>query len=79
MAAIEFVADKSTRERFDPNLRIGDRIVTRAEGHGLFVRAVGDTIIMAPPLIISESEVSSLVQRLTDAINDMEAEFRDDD
>ena len=79
MAAIEFVADKSTRERFDPNLRIGDRIVTRAEGHGLFVRAVGDTIIMAPPLIISEPEVSSLVQRLTDAINDMEAEFRDDD
>ncbi len=43
---------------------IGTRLVDIAAGKGLFVRAVGDSIVMAPPLIITESEVCELTSRL---------------
>ena len=35
-----------------------------AEKQFLFVRAVGDTIVMAPPLIITTAEVSIMMERL---------------
>ena len=35
-----------------------------AEKQCLFIRAVGDTIVIAPPLIITTAEVSIMIERL---------------
>ena len=41
-----------------------------AQKHSLFIRAIGNTIVLAPPLIISKQEINLLFERLSDAIKD---------
>ena len=49
--------------------------MTRAEAHGVFVRAVGDSVVIAPPLVITEEELEELLARFTLALADTEAAF----
>lgn len=65
MAAVEFVADKSRRQRFDPALKLGARISAAVLQEGLIARAMphGDILGFSPPLVITEAEVGELVQR----------------
>ncbi len=46
----------------------GYDVFTRAFANGLLVRVTGDTVALSPPLIIAESEIDELVQKLGDAI-----------
>lgn len=59
MGAIELV--EKGRVRFDKDLKMGERCRDLAIEHGLVMRAVGDTLIIAPPLVITRSEVDELV------------------
>jgi adenosylmethionine-8-amino-7-oxononanoate aminotransferase len=47
-----------------------------AENHGLFVRAVGDTIVIAPPLITTKGEINELARRLTVSLLETETAVR---
>ncbi len=49
--ALELVKDKSTRERFAPGGRAGAVCRQASLNNGLVMRATGDTMIIAPPLI----------------------------
>jgi adenosylmethionine-8-amino-7-oxononanoate aminotransferase len=68
LAAIEIVADKGTRAKFDPKKRVGERIQARARAEGLLCRAVNDILCFSPPLIITRDEVDLLATRLKTAI-----------
>ena len=48
----------------------GNELMHCAQKHSLFIRAIGNTIVLAPPLIISKQEINLLFQRLSDAIKD---------
>ena len=63
MGAIEIVADKSTRERFDKDLQAGARCRDFCFSNGLVMRAVGDTMIVSPPLIMEHSHIDELVEK----------------
>jgi putrescine---pyruvate transaminase len=54
MAAVELVADKGSKATFDPSLKIADRLANEFRNRGLYTRARGDVIMMAPPLMIPE-------------------------
>lgn len=69
MAALELVADKKTRTRLAPNGEGTLYCRDTAIAGGLMVRAVGDAIISAPPLICSREEVDILMERLTKALD----------
>ncbi|MGB3809583.1 MAG: aspartate aminotransferase family protein [Parvibaculum sp.] len=60
LGAIELVKDKKTRERFDPALEVGYRCRLHCFANGLVMRAIGDTMVLSPPLVISESEIDEL-------------------
>lgn len=64
LGAVEFVADRQTKRRFDPQLNVGARISKAARARGLIVRAMphGDILGFAPPLIVSESEIDEIVE-----------------
>jgi L-2,4-diaminobutyrate transaminase len=64
LGAIEFVADRTTRRRFDPNLKVAARIVKAARDRGLIARGMphGDILGFAPPLVVSESEIDEIVE-----------------
>jgi adenosylmethionine-8-amino-7-oxononanoate aminotransferase len=71
---VEIVADKTTRAPFADGR--GSATVRRhCLEDGLIVRAISDTIAMAPPLVISESEVDHVADVVTAAVRKAEAEL----
>ena len=62
LGAIELVQDKATRKRYEGK---GVGMICRqfCFDNGLIMRAVGDTMIIAPPLVISKSEIDELVTK----------------
>ncbi len=63
VAAIEIVRDRSKRERFHKDLAAGTRCRDICVDNGLVMRAVGDTMIVSPPLIIEDSQIDELVEK----------------
>jgi 4-aminobutyrate--pyruvate transaminase len=69
----EVVADKGTKRSFDLAKGVAARTVAFAQERGLIVRAIGDTVAICPPMIITEDELNELFDRLTLALDDAEA------
>jgi putrescine aminotransferase len=61
VGAIELVKDKQTKQRFDKELDVGTRCRDHCFNSGVVLRAVGDSMICSPPLIITKSEIDELV------------------
>ena len=62
MVSIEIVKDKKTKESFDPALMIGRKIEDAALSHGLILRALGNNLVFAPPFIITQSEITKIIE-----------------
>ena len=75
LAAFELVKDKNSREKLAPDGGGGAHCRDAAIHNNLMVRAVGDSIITAPPLICSRDEIDMLIDRLTRALDHTAAEF----
>ncbi len=61
LGALELVEDKAARRRFAADRRAGTLCRDFCFDNGLIMRAVGDTMILSPPLIITREEVDELV------------------
>jgi len=61
---MQIVQDRDSRSLFDPALGIGQQIGDRTREQGAIVRIIGDRIVLAPPLVITEDEVDQLVGAL---------------
>lgn len=61
VAALEITNDKQARTRFDDQGTAGTVCRDFCFDNGLVMRAVGDTMIISPPLIISKTEIDELV------------------
>ncbi len=70
LAAIEFVADRATKARFDAGLKIGARVSKAARDRGLIARAMphGDILGFAPPLITTRAEVDEIIDLAEKAV-----------
>ena len=62
VAALELVKNKKTRERFN-DLGVGMQCREHCFRNGLIMRAVGDTMIISPPLVITKDEIDELVTK----------------
>lgn len=75
--AIELVADRTTKEPFDPALKLHACIKQAAMERGLMVYPMGGTIdgargdhvLLAPPFIIDSATLDNVVERLGDAVD----------
>jgi 4-aminobutyrate--pyruvate transaminase len=72
IAAIELVTDRQTKQRFSPELKVGDVLRRAATDNGLIVRSLGDVIGVAPPLSLTRSEADELIQKLDRAVKALE-------
>ena len=61
MVGIELVADRATREAFPPDERRGWNVCVAARGHGVWIRPLGDVVVLMPPYCISDESLSGLV------------------
>ncbi len=69
MGALEIVRDKGSRERFAKDLHAGTRCRDRCIETGLVMRAVGDSMIVAPPLVITREQIDELVEKAWQALD----------
>ncbi len=69
MGALELVKDKNSLERFDEDLGVGTICRLNLMTVGLCMRAVGDTVVCAPPLVISRQEVDELIEKTWKALD----------
>ena len=75
--ALEMVEDRLTRQPFAPERKLHAAIKAQAMANGLMVYPMGGTIdgqhgdhiLLAPPFIATEAELSEIVSRLADAVN----------
>jgi len=70
IAAVQLMADKATRTKFDPEGTVGAYVFERAHDHGLIIRNIKDAIAFCPPLIITEDEVREVVARFGKTLDD---------
>jgi len=63
VGAIEIVKDKVSRERFHKDLAAGARCRDFCVNNGVVMRAVGDTMIVSPPLIVENGHIDELVEK----------------
>ncbi len=63
MGALELVANKETLERFDEDKGVGTMCRDFLVNNGLVMRAVGDTIVVAPPLILTHEQADELIDK----------------
>jgi adenosylmethionine-8-amino-7-oxononanoate aminotransferase len=74
---LEIVADRGTKEPFDPKRKLNVQIKREAMARGLMVYpmggtvdgARGDHVLVAPPFIVNEGQVDLIVECLGDAID----------
>jgi adenosylmethionine-8-amino-7-oxononanoate aminotransferase len=79
---VELVADRASKQTFDPALRLHARIKARAMSEGLMVYPMGGTIdgrlgdhvLLAPPFIVTDADLDAIVGRLQRAIDGALAE-----
>ena len=61
VAGLVLVKDKATGERFDSHLGVGMMCRAHCFGNGLIMRAVGDRMIIAPPLTMTHAQIDELI------------------
>ncbi len=75
--ACELVADRASKEPFDPTLRLHARVKAEAMARGLMVYPMGGTIdgrrgdhvLLAPPFIVTDADLDEIVERLAAAVD----------
>ena len=74
---IELVADRASKQPFDPARKIHAKIKAEAMARGLLVYPMGGTagnergdhVLLAPPFIVDEAAVDAIIERLGDAVD----------
>ena len=70
LGALELVQDKDTRTHYDPVGETGTICRDACLRLGLIMRAVGDTMIISPPLIMTKVEIDEMLEKVTKALDE---------
>jgi putrescine aminotransferase len=76
LAAIELVPDKRARRFFEPRGEVGLRMRDNCTRNGLVMRATRDTLFIAPPLVISRSEIDELLSKVVRSLDETATQAR---
>ena len=68
IGGIELVRDKESQEPYAWEERIGVQVCREARKQGLFLRPLGNVVVIFPPLAISHQEITFLMDVVEMAI-----------
>jgi adenosylmethionine-8-amino-7-oxononanoate aminotransferase len=81
LAAVELVADRTTKRPLDPGLSAAKRLQRLARDRGLMIYpgaggdgTAGDQVLVSPPLVVTDDEVDLIVDRFSLALADLRSE-----
>lgn len=70
-AALDLAPSRDRDETFPIAERVGLQVCLRAREHGLLLRPLGDSLLLVPPLCLTEDELGELVHRTARALADV--------
>lgn len=76
LGALELVRRKQPREWFEPRGKVGERCRDISIRNGLVMRATRDTMIIAPPLVITPAQIDELIDKARRTLDDTLDELR---
>jgi adenosylmethionine-8-amino-7-oxononanoate aminotransferase len=76
LVGVELVADRATRRPFPRSARLIEAVMAHATASGLLIYhgtgnadgTNGDTVLLGPPFVVTDSELASIADRLGDAV-----------
>ncbi|MEW6571233.1 MAG: adenosylmethionine--8-amino-7-oxononanoate transaminase [Nitrospirota bacterium] len=68
MAGVELVKDKGSKEPYDWKEKKGWQVAHEARDRGVFIRPLGNVVVIMPPLCISEENLRQLLTVIRDSI-----------
>ena len=68
MAAVEVVADKTTKQLFPPEAGLTQKLTDALLDRGLYTRVALDCICLAPPLVTTDAEIDRIVETVRAAV-----------
>jgi adenosylmethionine-8-amino-7-oxononanoate aminotransferase len=74
MGALEAVKDKATKTPFDGKLSVSERIANACTDLGLICRPLGQSIVLCPPFITTETQMDTMFEKLETALRKVFAE-----
>jgi 4-aminobutyrate---pyruvate transaminase len=66
----ELVQNKATKAAFESQRAVGAKCMQLCQEHGLIVRAVGDTIVLCPPFVVTPNDVDEIFALLERGLDD---------
>ena len=72
MAAVEFVADRETKK----TAGLAPSILRTCQDMGLISRIKGESLLLAPPFIISDDETDQILSIVREAVEKVWAEYQ---
>jgi putrescine aminotransferase len=69
VGALELVRDKATRARFPADKNVGETCRDTSVQQGLVMRHVRDSMIVAPPLVITRAQIDELADKARRALD----------
>jgi putrescine aminotransferase len=78
MGSIALTPDKAKRAKFAEAANVGYRTRERCFANNLIMRAVGDRMIIAPPLVITPAEIDVLIERAKKSLDESYASLKAD-
>jgi adenosylmethionine---8-amino-7-oxononanoate aminotransferase len=70
MCGIELVADRETKATFPPGHRIGHRVCLAMREFGIYIRPLGDVVVVVLPLSVTEDQIRHVGRSLSSAIEE---------
>ena len=71
MIGIEIVRDKTTKENFKAEEKIGARVIEQARQKGAILRPLGPVIVLMPPLAMTERQLNELLDVTYESIKEV--------
>jgi adenosylmethionine---8-amino-7-oxononanoate aminotransferase len=71
MVGVELVRDRATRAPFDSRDRVGHHVCMAVRKYGIILRPLGDTVVIMPPLSVTEAEIDAIVDALGRALDEV--------
>jgi len=75
MVGIELVQERATKAPFALEQKVGIRVCERARDKGVWIRPLGNVIVLMPPLAMSLEELSRLTQAVYESIEEVTSKF----
>ena len=74
MWALEAVRDKESKTPFEGHLSVSERIANTCTDHGLICRPLGQSVVLCPPFILSDTQMDEMFDKLDAALKSVFSE-----